>query len=135
MLPQNLSRRLRLLEAFLHDDKPDGYYEVSYFGYGTNYRSLFSRAEVLDLLPIFSDIEGTLGETFNKEKGVQEFTLGIKLKLNGRFRAYASVFWYYLTLLDPHSAEHKERLSGKKALFRYGDEPVWRPSACSWPER
>lgn len=114
LLLQNLSRRLRLLETFLHDEKPDDYYQVSYRDYGANYRSLFSRAEVLDLLPIFSDIEGTLGETFNKEKGEQEFTLGIKLKLNGRFRTYDSVFRYYLTLLDPTSTEHQERLSSQQ---------------------
>ena len=108
-----LVHRLRLLEAFLHQDKADDYYQVSYNGLGANYRSLFSRAEVLDLLPIFTDIAGSLGETYNKEKGEQEFVLGVKLKLNGGFRSYGSVFAYYLTLLDPTSKEHQERKSNK----------------------
>ncbi len=111
LLLQELTRRLRLLEAFLHAEQPDEYYQVSYNGHGANYRSLFSRSEVFDLLPVFADIEGTLGETYNKDKGEQEFTLGVKLKLNGSFRTYSSVFRYYLTLLDPSSQEHKERKS------------------------
>jgi hypothetical protein len=114
LLLQTLAQRLRMLEAFLRDEKPDDYYQVSYLGYGANYRSLFSRSEVLDLLPIFADIEGALGETFQREKGEQVFTLGIKLKLNGRFRTYASVFQYYLKLLDPLSEEHQERKTSKR---------------------
>ena len=113
LLLQILARRLRLLEAFLHEDRSDEYYQVCYNGLGANYRSLFSRSEALDLLPIFANIEGSLGETYNKEKGEQEFILGVKLKLNGGFRTYASVFAYYLTLLDPSSKEHQERKSSK----------------------
>jgi hypothetical protein len=146
ILLQNIASRLRLLEAFLHADKPDDYYQVSYLGHGANYRTLFSRAEVLDLLPIFSDIEGTLGETFDKEKGEQEFILGIKLKLNGHFRTYASVFQYYLKLLDPLSDEHKARKDSKNIhllafiekvlklallyffVFRKMDDPTYNPA-------
>ncbi len=124
LLLQNTARRLRMLEDFLHADKLDDYYQVSYLGYGANYRPLFSRAEVLDLLPIFSDIEGTLGETFNKEKGEQEFILGIKLKLNGHFRTYRSVFEYYLKLLDPRSDEHKERIESKNIHLQFFIEKV-----------
>ncbi|GHO59281.1 hypothetical protein [Ktedonobacter robiniae] len=146
LLLKNLAQRLRFLEDFLRQDKPDSYYQVSYSGCGANYCTLFSRAEVYDLLPIFSDIEGTLGTTFNKDKGEQEFILGVKLKLNGRFRTYTSVFHYYLTLLDPASEEHKERKKGsnfhrqaflekvlKLALlyyfvFKNMDDPTYNPA-------
>lgn len=141
-----LTHRVRLLEAFLREDRPDEYYQVSYNGFGANYRSLFSRSEALDLLPIFADIEGALGETYNKEKGEQEFILGVKLKLNGGFRTYDSVFAYYLTLLDPSSKEHQERKSNKNFhqrafvekvlklallyyfVFRKMDDPDYNPT-------
>ncbi len=108
-LLHNLTNRLRMLEEFLRAGKPDEFYQVSYLDHGANYLTLFSRAEVLDLLPLFSDIEGALGETFDKGKGEQAFTLGIKLKLNGHFRTYKTAFEYYLKLLDPSSTEHKAR--------------------------
>lgn len=123
-LLQNLKNRLRLLEAFLREDRPDEYYQVSYDGHGANYRTLFSRAEVFDLLPIFSDIEGSLGETFDKGKGEQEFTLGMKLKLNGHFRSYKTAFEYYLKLLNPQSNEHKERLKPDNPYHRTFAEKV-----------
>jgi hypothetical protein len=123
-LLQTLARRLRMLEDFLHADKRDEDYQVSYLDHSVNYRPLFSRAEVLDLLPIFSDVEGTLGETFNKDKGEQKFVLGIKLKLNGRFRTYQSVFEYYLKLLDPLSDEHKERKDNKNIHRQFFIEKV-----------
>jgi hypothetical protein len=126
LLLQNIPRRLRMLDDFLHADKLDDYYQVSYLGHGANFRPLFSRAEVLDLLPIFSDIEGSLGETFNKEKGEQEFILGIKLKLNGHFRTYRSVFEYYLKLLDTRSDEHKERKENKNIHHQFFIEKVLR---------
>jgi hypothetical protein len=122
-LLQTLARRLRMLEDFLHAEKDD-YYQVGYLGYGANYRPLFSRAEVLDLLPIFSDIEGTLGETFNKDKGEQKFVLGIKLKLNGHFRTYQSVFEYYLQLLNPQSSEHKDRIENNTIHRQFFAEKV-----------
>lgn len=145
-LLQNLTRRLRMLEAFLREERADDYYQVNYNDFGANYRSLFSRSEALDLLPIFTDVEGSLGETYDKGKGEQEFILGVKLKLNGRFRTYSSVFDYYLTLLDPDSTEHQERKSEKNYhqrafvdkvfklallyyfVFRNMDDPNYNPA-------
>lgn len=109
---RNLAKRLRLLEAFINDEtKSDGDYQVSYAGFGANYREIFSRADAYNVLPIITEIEGTLGETFNSEKGEQAFTFGIKLKLNGPFQMYSSAFNYYLTLLNPASQEHRERIA------------------------
>ena len=108
-----LTQRLRRLDDFINADKADEYYQINYAGYGVNLRDLFSRADALDMLPIISDIEGSLGETYNHEKGVQEFTTGIKLKLNGKYRTYASVFDYYISLLDPLHAEHQQRLQNQ----------------------
>jgi len=116
-LLQNMIRRLRLLEAFINDPtKPDGYYNVNYSGATINYRDLFSRADAFDMLPVIADIEGALGETFDEDKGEQAFTSGIKLKLNGPVQTHKgeAVFDYYLTLLDPGSEEHKQRMSDSR---------------------
>ena len=109
---RNLTQRLRKLEDFLFEresQRGDGYYQVNYGGFGVNYRDLFSRADAFDVLPIITEIEGSLGETFNKADGEQVFTSGIKLKLNGPVQSYDSVFSYYLAILDPASSLHKER--------------------------
>src|SRR5260370_37443072 len=68
------------------------------------------------MLPVIADIEGALGETFDEDKGEQAFTSGIKLKLNGPVQTHKgeAVFDYYLTLLDPGSEEHKQRMSDSR---------------------
>ncbi len=119
---RNLTQRLRKLEDFLLDkegQRGDGYYQVSYGGFGVNYRDLFSRADGFDVLPIITEIEGSLGETFNKVDGEQVFTTGVKLKLNGPVQSYDSVFSYYLAVLDPTSSLHKER----KTSPSYNNQP------------
>ncbi len=113
-LLQNMIGRLRALEKYINDPKyGDDHFSVNYSGFTVNYRDLFARADALDILPIISDIEGTLGETFDKERGEQAFTSGIKLKLNGAVQTYSTdnTFNYYLMLLDPTSEEHKKRLN------------------------
>lgn len=113
-LLHTMIQRLRQLDAYFNDpNKEDRYYTVHYAGVTVNYRDLFARADAFDMLPIISEIEGSLGETSNKHDGEQHFISGIKLKLNGPVQAYhtASVFNYYLNLLDPQSKEHQERLT------------------------
>lgn len=109
---RTLVRRLRLLEAFINDEtKDDAEYQVSYSGCSANYRDLFARADAYDMLPIIAEVEGSLGETTNKEKGEQIFIAGLKLKLNGHVQSYASVFDYYVTMLDSTDKTHQEQIS------------------------
>ncbi len=109
---KNLAKRLRDLETFLKDgDKDDEEYQVSYNGCGVNYRDLLSRADAFDTLPIITEIEGSLGETTNREKGEQIFTAGVKLKLNGHVQSKETVFDYYLSFIDPDDPGHQEQIS------------------------
>ena len=109
---QNLVQRLRWLEAFINDEtKVDAFYQVNYSGCVTNYRDLFARADALDMLPIITEIEGSLGETTDKEKGEQIFITGLKLKLNGHVQSHVSAFDYYLSLLNPHEKTHIEQIA------------------------
>jgi hypothetical protein len=145
-LLETMVERLRKLEVFLRQERSDDFFQVNYCGIGANYCNLFSRAEVFDLLPIFGDIEGMLGETYDPAKGEQVFRLGMKMKLNGHVQTYPSVFDYYLTLLDPGSQEHQERASGKNVhqrafiekvlklallyyfIFKKMDDPAYNPA-------
>ncbi len=121
---QDLIRRLKLIEAYIGDSaKPDGDYLVSYGGVSINYRDMFSRAEVYEILPIIPIIEGYLGENKDDEKGEIEFVFGIKLKFDGKVQALGgkNVFEYHLNLLNPDSAEHKAGLAnetGKETFVR-----------------
>ncbi|BAZ15332.1 hypothetical protein NIES4071_72040 [Calothrix sp. NIES-4071] len=121
---QDLIRRLKLIEAYIGDSgKPDGDYLVSYGGVSINYRDMFSRAEVYEILPIIPIIEGYLGENKDEEKGEIEFVFGIKLKFDGKVQALGgkNVFEYHLNLLNPDSAEHKAGLAnetGKETFVR-----------------
>ena len=119
---QDLIRRLKLVEAYIGDSaKPDGDYLVSYGGVSINYRDMFSRAEVFEILPIIPIIDGYLGENKDEDKGEIEFVFGIKLKFDGKVQALGgkNVFEYHLNILNPDSAEHKAGLSneGTKETF------------------
>ncbi|MBF2064262.1 MAG: hypothetical protein IGS39_07550 [Calothrix sp. C42_A2020_038] len=113
---QDLIRRLKLVEAYIGNSaKPDGDYLVSYAGISINYRDMFSRAEVYEILPIIPIIEGYLGENKDEEKGEIDFVFGIKLKFDGKVQTLGgkNVFEYHLNLLNPDSMEHQAGLSNE----------------------
>lgn len=119
---KDIIRRLRLIETYINDpDKEDGFYEVNYAGVSVNYREVFSRAEAFDRLPIFSIIEGYLGEVKAEDKHKQQFIFGLKLKFNGQVQSHEgeTVFDYNLRFLDSKSKIHQEGLkdSFKKKYF------------------
>ena len=119
---EDLIRRLRLMEAYINDEeKEDGHYEVNYEGITVKYRDLFSRADAFDMLPIWSIIEGCIGETEDEKNDKQQFIFGLKLKLNGSVNNNGGkeVFPYYLDFLDPDSNKYKEELekTSKKEYF------------------
>ncbi|MEG4344129.1 hypothetical protein QUB70_12675 [Microcoleus sp. A003_D6] len=107
-------RRLRLLEAYIGDrTKEDGYYNVNYAGVSVNYQDMFSRAEVLDALPIIPIVAGYLGETTDSHLNERKYIFGLKLKFGNEVQARGGepVFDYNLNLLNPESEEHKAELA------------------------
>jgi hypothetical protein len=111
---EDLIRRLRLLEAYIGDrTKDDGYYNVNYAGVTVNYRDMFSRAEVLDALPIIPIVAGYLGETTDSHLNERKYIFGLKLKFGNEVQARGGepVFDYNLNLLNPESEEHKAELA------------------------
>lgn len=107
-------RRIRLLEAYIGDrTKDDGYYNVNYAGVTVNYRDMFSRAEVLDALPIIPIVAGYLGETTDSHLNERKYIFGLKLKFGNEVQARggAPVFDYNLNLLNPDSEEHQAELA------------------------
>ncbi len=119
---ETLINRLRLLSDYINDpDLDNPHYEVSYLlDQALNLRTAFSQANAFDMLPIIAEYEGVIGESVDKERGIKEFNLGLRLKLNGTVNAYdeKSVLDYYMTELDPNSQRHQEQLKdpakGKK---------------------
>ncbi|MBG1241842.1 hypothetical protein [Nostoc sp. NZL] len=111
---ETLSNRLKLLINYINDpdlDDPD--YEVSYLlDKPVNLRTAFSQANAFDILPIIPEYEGMIGESIDQDRGIQEFNLGVRLKLNGSVNSYHenSVVNYYMTELDPASPRHKDQL-------------------------
>src|SRR6266581_2670500 len=90
---------LERFRAFLDDpSRGDSDYQVSYADHFFN------------VLPIFPEVEGTLGETQNTAKDEQTYTYGLRMKLNGTVGTIPSTFFYYTSLLDPDSPDHQERL-------------------------
>ncbi|MEG4023462.1 hypothetical protein [Microcoleus sp. S13C4] len=111
---EDLIRRLRLLEVYIGDrTKDDGYYNVNYAGITVNYRDMFSRAEVLDALPIIPIVAGYLGETTDSHLNERKYIFGLKLKFGNEVQARGGepVFDYNLNLLNPESEEHKAELA------------------------
>ncbi len=111
---EDLIRRIRLLEAYIGDrTKEDGYYNVNYAGVTVNYQDMFSRAEVLDALPIIPIVAGYLGETTDTHLSERKYIFGLKLKFGNEVQARGGkpVFDYNLNLLNPDSDEHKAELA------------------------
>ncbi|BAY20692.1 hypothetical protein NIES2100_04350 [Calothrix sp. NIES-2100] len=111
---ETLINRLRLLSNYINNpDLEDPHFEVSYLlDKPVNLRTAFSQANAFDILPIITEFEGTIGESIDKERGIKEFNLGLRLKLNGAVNAYdeKSALDYYMTELDPTSPRHNEQL-------------------------
>ncbi len=111
---EDLIRRIRLLEAYIGDrTKEYGYYNVNYAGVSVNYQDMFSRAEVLDALPIIPIVAGYLGETTDSHLNERKYIFGLKLKFGNEVQARGGepVFDYNLNLLNPDSDEHKAELA------------------------
>ncbi len=87
--------------------------EVSYsLNEAVNLKTAFSQANAFDKLPIIPEYEELIGESVDQEKGIKEFNLGIRLKLNGEVNTYQedSVLDYFINEIDPDSQRHKEQL-------------------------
>ncbi len=112
---QDLIRRLRLIEDFINQERPDDYYEVNYAGAKINYKDVFSRSEVLDSLPIIPIVTGNLGESTDTNEGERQFIFGLKMKFGNPVETHKGleVFEYNLNLLDPDSDEHRQELERK----------------------
>ena len=111
---EDLIRRIRLLEAYIGDrTKEDGYYNVNYAGVTVNYQDMFSRAEVLDSLPIIPIVAGYLGETTDTHLSERKYIFGLKIKFGNEVQSRGGkpVFDYNLNLLNPESEEHKAGLA------------------------
>ncbi|MEH2347385.1 MAG: hypothetical protein V7K55_05170 [Nostoc sp.] len=111
---ETLINRLRLLINYINDPNlDDPHYEVSYLlDKPLNLRTAFSQANAFDILPIIPEYEGMIGESIDKDRGIKEFNLGVRLKLNGSVNSYHknSVLNYYMTELDPNSLRHIDQL-------------------------
>ncbi len=110
---ETLIARLKTFSNYINNPElDDAYYEVSYLKETVNLKTAFSQANAFDMLPIIPDYEGVIGESIDKDRGIKEFNLGLRLKLNGAVNAYNedSVLDYYMTEIDPNSHRHKEQL-------------------------
>ncbi|NEQ77912.1 MAG: hypothetical protein F6K23_35830 [Okeania sp. SIO2C9] len=108
---KDLIRRLRLIEEYLDEQTDD--FEVYYAGVTVNYKDIFARGEAFDDLPIIPTIEGNLGESRDKETGEVQFTLGLKLQLNGKVQKDEgkTSFEYNLNIINPSNSEHQAKLA------------------------
>ncbi|HVB20553.1 MAG TPA: hypothetical protein VNG51_01225 [Ktedonobacteraceae bacterium] len=104
--------RLRLVNEYI-EREIDGYYGVTYQGTHLNLRDLFSRSDILNILPIITEVEGSLGESTDYVQGAKTFVNGLKLKLNGDVQIHGGggkpAFDYYAALLDPGSKAYQQR--------------------------
>ncbi|MEM7713315.1 MAG: hypothetical protein AAF349_07000 [Cyanobacteria bacterium P01_A01_bin.68] len=119
---ETLINRLRLLIDYIKNpDLDDSYFKVNYsLNEPVNLRTAFSQANAFDKLPIIPEYEGLIGESVDKEKGIKEFNLGIRLKLNGSVNSYHenSVLEYFSNEINPDSQRHQEQLQDAvKAKF------------------
>ncbi|MGI9061694.1 MAG: hypothetical protein ACR2H5_24330 [Ktedonobacteraceae bacterium] len=107
-----LIKRLQLANEYIGREE-DGYYAVTYQGTRLNLRDLFSRSDALNILPIITEIEGSLGESTDYVEGSKTFVNGLKLKLNGKVQIHGGngrpVFDYYTALLEPGSKAYQQR--------------------------
>ncbi|MBE9224907.1 hypothetical protein IQ264_05430 [Phormidium sp. LEGE 05292] len=111
---ETLIARLKAFSNYINNPELDGpHYEVSYLKETLDLRTAFSQANAFDMLPIIPDYEGVIGESIDKDRGIKEFNLGLRLKLNGAVNAYNedSALDYYMTEIDPNSQRHKEQLN------------------------
>lgn len=80
----------------------------------------------MNILPIIPEFDGFLGENTDHIRQTKTFVSGVKLKLNGEVHAHGgkgrSVLFYYADLLDPTSAEYKERQSQSRFLRSFQEK-------------
>ncbi|WP_017305411.1 hypothetical protein [Spirulina subsalsa] len=108
---QTLIRRLRYIDEFINlEHYADGDYEITQSKGSINYRDILAREDAFKELPVIPLIVGNLGES--RLDGAIEFTLGLKLKLNGDVQTSQgeSSFQYHLDLLNPDSQLHQDTL-------------------------
>lgn len=126
LLLRNLILRLQGLDAYIRQEKEEGYFQVTVRGNTFNYRDIFSREDAFDPLPIIPEIDGFLGESTNQLQGSKTFVSGLKLKLNGPVQVHGGngqpVFDYNLALLDSTSALYKAREAGAKVQERFQEK-------------
>ncbi len=115
---QSLIRRLQYIDEYINLDYADGDYEIQHSNGSINYRDIFAREDAFDDLPVIPIISGNLGEF--RLDGAIEFTLGLKLKLNGDVNTSKgeSSFQYHLDLLNPDSKLHQENISTKFGFLK-----------------
>src|SRR5438132_8510699 len=122
----NLIRRVRMLDAYIRQEKDDAHYKVTYQETMFNYRDIFSRADAFDMLPIITEIEGFLGESTDRGQGAKTFVSGLKLKLNGQVQIPGgngkSVYEYNLALLNPGSPEYQAREAAARSRLRFQEK-------------
>ncbi|NEP43260.1 MAG: hypothetical protein F6K35_30165, partial [Okeania sp. SIO2H7] len=108
---RDLIRRLRLIEEYINS-KASGELEVYYAGATANYQDVFSRAEVLDALPVIPIIAGVLGESTDLSQGETQFVFGLKMKFDGSVQTShgEDVFEYNMGIINPDSEEHQREL-------------------------
>jgi hypothetical protein len=125
-----MRRQLRMLTRFRqvlqNPAWSDTDFQVSYMDESFNMRTVFARADAYDVLPIFPEVVGTLGEVQDMAKDEQLFAYGMRFKLNGAVGRVESTFQYYVTLLDPTNPEHQERLTSPLWNKRRFAEEVMR---------
>lgn len=125
-LLNTLIQRLKMLDAYIRQEIDDAHFQVTYQGETFNYRDLLSRADAFDTLPIITEIEGSLGESTNKEHGAKKFVSGVKLKLNGKVQVYGGagkpVYDYNVALLDPESEAYRKRQVEAKSQSRFQEK-------------
>jgi len=122
----NLVSRLRRIDTYIRQAKEDAYFQVTYQNATFNYRTLFSREDAYDMLPIIPEIEGFLGESTDQVQGSKTFISGLKLKLNGPVQIHGgggrSVYQYYLALLNPESKEYLAREAEANSRLRFQEK-------------
>jgi hypothetical protein len=117
-----LIKRLQLVNEYIGRED-DGYYAVTYQGTRLNLRDLFSRSDALNILPIITEVEGSLGESTDYVQGSKTFVNGLKLKLNGDVQIHGGngrpVFDYYADLLKPGSKAYQQRETEAPSLLHF----------------
>jgi hypothetical protein len=102
VLVDQLIRRIEAFQRYLRDpNRPDQHYGVHHAGLQYNLRSMFNQQDAFNDLPVYPRVDGSLGETTDREAQERRYIFGLKLKLNGpvTMQANQPSFAYHLDLL------------------------------------